>query len=125
MTLNKELNKLIIKLIITITLSIISHSAFAQIFGSEQNPLSVKWRQINASGFRIIFPDELEKEAQRMANTLGYIYPRVGGSLRRQKTTLPLVLQNRGVMANGFVQLAPKSLNFTPPLLNNSTVRIG
>lgn len=52
-----------------------------------------------------------------MANTLGYIYPHVGGSLGRQKTTLPLVLQNRGVIANGFVQLAPKKSEFytTPP----------
>ncbi|WP_448104588.1 hypothetical protein [Pedobacter panaciterrae] len=117
MTSNKELKQLIIKFIITLTLSIISHTAFAQLFSGEQNPLSVKWRQINASGFRIIFPDELEKEAQRMANTLGYIYPHVGGSLRRQKTTLPLVLQNRGVIANGFVQLAPKKSEFytTPP----------
>jgi len=117
MTRNKEIKHLIFKSIIAITLSIISHSAFAQIFGGEQNPLSVKWRQINASGFKIIFPSELEKEAQRMANTLGYIYPHVGGSLGRQKTTLPLVLQNRGVIANGFVQLAPKKSEFytTPP----------
>lgn len=117
MTNNKGFKILIFKFITTITLSIISHTGFAQIFGGEQNPLSVKWRQINASGFKIIFPSELEKEAQRMANTLGYIYPRVGRSLGRQKTTIPLLLQNRGVIANGFVQLAPKKSEFytTPP----------
>ena len=112
-----RLNTLIIKLLLIITLSLISYLSKAQIFSSDQNPLSVKWRQISAHGFKIIYPKELEDEAQRMANTLGHIYPNVGASLNRQKTAIPLLLQNRGVIANGFVQLAPKKSEFftTPP----------
>jgi hypothetical protein len=114
---NKPYKSLIIKIKITLILSLISHSVFSQIFTEEQNPLSVKWRQINASGFKVIYPTELEKEAQRMANTLPYIYPYVGGSLNVKKTTIPLLLQNQGVIANGFVQLGPKKSEFftTPP----------
>jgi hypothetical protein len=109
--------QLIIKSLLTIILSLISHGVFSQIFGGDQNPLSVKWRQINSSGFKLIYPDEMEKEAQRMANTLAHIYPYVGGSLNRRKTSIPILLQNRGVIANGFVQLAPKKSEFytTPP----------
>jgi len=100
-----------------IILTLISHTCFSQIFSAEQNPLSVKWRQINNKGFKIIYPTELEKEAQRMANTIGFIFPYDGASLGIQKTTLPIVLQNRGVIANGFVQLGPKKSEFytTPP----------
>jgi len=89
----------------------------AQIYDSEQNPFSVKWRQINTSGFRIIYPVELETEAQRMANTIPSIFGRVGGSLGIKKTAIPIILQNRGVVANGFVQLAPRKSEFfsTPP----------
>lgn len=89
----------------------------AQIYDSEQNPLSVKWRQINTSGFKLIYPTELESEAQRMANTMPHIFRYVGGSLGIRKTTIPVLLQNRGVIANGFVQLAPKKseLFATPP----------
>ena len=114
---NALYKSLIIKIKTTIILSLISHSVFSQIFSEEQNPLSVKWRQINAAGFKIIYPTELEKEAQRMANTLPYIYPYVGGSLGVKKTTIPLLLQNQGVIANGFVQLGPKKSEFytTPP----------
>lgn len=117
MKLNKQLNKLKISTLTIITLSFISLHAFSQIFDSEQNPLSVKWRQINSNGFRLIYPSELEKEAQRMANTITYIYPYVGRDLDRQKTSIPIVLQNRGTIANGFVQLAPKKSQFntTPP----------
>lgn len=109
--------KLKINILSIIILSLISCSAFSQIFDSEQNPLSVKWKQISIDGFKIIYPTELEKEAQRMANTMSSIYPRVGSSLRRQKTIVPIVLQNRGTVANGFVQLAPKKSQFytTPP----------
>jgi hypothetical protein len=108
---------LIINLLTALSLTLISVPVKAQIFNSDQNPLSVKWRQISASGFRIIYPGELEQEAQRMANTLAYIYPHVGASLRREKAAIPLLLQNRGVIANGFVQLAPKKSEFftTPP----------
>ncbi|TDO24736.1 TolB-like translocation protein [Pedobacter duraquae] len=103
-----------------LTLSIlilISHVSFGQLFGGEQNPLSVNWRQINTGGFKIIFPAELETEAQRMANTIGHIFPYEGASLGLRKTTLPIVFQNRGVIANGFVQLGPKKSEFntTPP----------
>ncbi|TDQ07036.1 TolB family protein [Pedobacter metabolipauper] len=113
----KPIKILKIKFLILIILSLISHTAFSQIFSADQNPLSVKWRQINVSGFQLIYPVELEKEAQRMANTISYIFPYVGGSLGRQKTSIPIVLQNRGVIANGFVQLAPKKSEFytTPP----------
>ncbi|HTM99925.1 MAG TPA: hypothetical protein VL088_14315 [Pedobacter sp.] len=110
-------NKLKYKLLYTLILSLTSLSVFGQIFDNEQNPLSVKWRQINIAGFKIIYPTELEKEAQRMGNTLPKIYPSIGRILDQQKTTIPIVFQNRGILANGFVQLAPKKSQFytTPP----------
>ncbi len=114
---NNTFNNLKINLLLTLILSFTSLCSFGQIFDTEQNPLSVKWRQINVAGFKIIYPTELEKEAQRMANTMPKIYPLVGRSLNQQKTTIPIVLQNRGTIANGFVQLAPKKSQFytTPP----------
>lgn len=114
---NKYYIKLKINALLFLLLSLISHECFAQIFDSEQNPLSVKWRQINNGGFKITYPTELEKDAQRMANTIGHIYPYVGASLNRKKTSIPIVLQNQGIIANGFVQLAPKKSEFntTPP----------
>ncbi|WP_432714596.1 TolB family protein [Pedobacter sp.] len=110
-------NKLYISCLYFLTLTFISHPVFSQIFPSEQNPLSVKWRQIDHRGFKLIYPIELEKEAQRMANTIPYIFPMEGASLGVQQTTLPIILQNRGVIANGFVQLAPRKSEFftTPP----------
>jgi hypothetical protein len=103
--------------LISLFLTAYSDKVFAQLFSAEQNPLSVSWRQIDAGGFQIIYPKELERDAQRMANTMSWIYPKEGESLGRSTTRLPVILQNRGVIANGFVQLGPKKSEFfsTPP----------
>lgn len=111
-------NKLFkIRYLNTLILSFISLSVFGQIFSTAQNPLSVKWSYIESGGYKIIFPVTLEKEAQRMANTLPYIYPKVGYGLGQEKTSIPLLLQSYGTVANGFVQLAPRKSEFytTPP----------
>ncbi|WP_245735102.1 TolB family protein [Pedobacter hartonius] len=59
----------------------------------------------------------MEPEAQRMANTIPYVFSSVGGNLGIKKTQIPVILQNRGVISNAFVQLAPKKSEFftTPP----------
>ena len=115
---NKLFHKVLFFSTLTITISIsISHHTFAQVFGGEQNPLRVNWRQINHRGVQLIYASELEKEAQRMANTIGHIYPMEAASLDLHHTKLPILFQNRGVVANGFVALAPKrsEFNATPP----------
>lgn len=94
-----------------------SYSAYSQVYSGEQNPLSVKWRQIYSGSFRIIYPIEMEVDAQRMANTFRHIAPAIGNSLNVKISPIPILLQNRGVIANGFVQLGPKKSEFfsTPP----------
>jgi len=108
---------IIISYLSSFILSFISLTVFGQIFSTAQNPLSVRWNYIQSGGFKIIYPKELEKDAQRMANTLPFIYYKTGAGLRQQNTSIPLLLQNRGTIANGFVQLGPKKSEFyaTPP----------
>ena len=91
--------------------------ANAQIFDSEQNPPGVKWSQINTTNFQVIYPAELETEAQRMANTLEAIISSVSKTLNKKPRKISIILQNQSVVANGFVQLAPRRAEFftTPP----------
>ena len=76
------------------------------------NPPSVKWRQINTQSFKVIFPDGLESEGQRVANTLQHIHAPLSGSLGRAPHKIPVVLQNQGVVSNGFVALSPRRSEF-------------
>ena len=67
---NKLYKYLIIKIINIFILSFNLNNVYSQIFSAEQNPPSIKWKQINSPNFQITYPTEIEKEAQRMANTL-------------------------------------------------------
>lgn len=73
-----------------------------------QNPGHIKWKYISTSHFEIIFPEEVESEAQRVAHLLEKAYPYVSKSLEVEPPKIPLILQNQSVNSNGFVTLAPR-----------------
>ena len=41
--------------------------AKGQYFQTGQDPSSIRWRQINTTNFQIIFPEEFEKQAQKIS----------------------------------------------------------
>lgn len=94
-----------------------SYSAYSQVFDSEQNPPGVHWSQINTENFQLIYPTEIEAEAQRMANTLEHVIMSISHSLNKKPRKISVILQNQGIVSNGFVQLAPRrsELFTTPP----------
>jgi hypothetical protein len=90
--------------------------AWAQ-FERPQNPPGLKWKFITTCHFEIIFPQEIEKDAQRVANTLEHIYAQVSKSLKIEPERISLILQNQTSESNGFVDPAPRRMEFfnVPP----------
>ncbi len=86
------------------------------IVNGSQNPFFMKWYQIKTPQFTVIFPKGLEKDANKVANTLNYVYPFVS---KTSVTTKPLnvVLQSNLAESNGFSTTMPRRLEFynTPP----------
>lgn len=74
----------------------------------EQNPSHIEWKHITTEHFDIIFPQEVETEAKRVAHLLEKAYPYVTRSLEVQPPKIPLILQNQSTVSNGFVTLAPR-----------------
>ena len=111
------LNKLYISILILFILCLNIVSVFAQIFDAEQNPPGLKWMQIRTENFQIIYSQELSEEAQRVLNTLEHLIAGVSKSLNKRPRPISIILQNQGVISNGFVQLAPRRSEFytTPP----------
>lgn len=109
---NKLFKHIIISILTIFLLSFNLHKVYSQIFSAEQNPPSIKWKQINSPNFQIIYPTEIEKEAQRMANTLEHIVSEVSKSLNIKPRKISIILQNQSVISNGFVQLAPRRSEF-------------
>lgn len=74
----------------------------------EQNPPSTQWKKIDSVHFEIIFPAEVERDAQRVTHLLEKAYPLVTRSLEALPPKISLILRNQSTVSNGFVTLAPR-----------------
>ena len=102
---------------ITLLALLLSNHVVAQFYESGTEPASVRWHQIHTEHFRVIFPADADKDGQRAANALEYIYRAEGGTLQHYPKKIPVVLHNRTAFSNGFVSWAPKRSEWflTPP----------
>ncbi|MGZ8550302.1 MAG: TolB family protein [Chitinophagaceae bacterium] len=92
---------------------------FAQRFGG--TPPSVKWQQISTDTARIIFPEGLDSQAQRVASLVHFQASQASPvSLGEQLKKIDIVLQNQTTVANGYVGLGPyRSEFYLTPFSNN------
>lgn len=77
----------------------------AQQFGG--NPSSVKWLQINTDTVRIIFPRGDLARAERIASVIHGMQKSYGQTIGNNIHKFSIVLQNQGLLSNGYVGLAP------------------
>ena len=88
----------------------------SKVFAQSQNPPNTEWMQIKTEHLKVIFPAEIEDEAQRAANLVEYLYKYETKTLKSQPKKLPLLLFNQSTVANGFAGLRPRrSVWFTTP----------
>lgn len=103
---------ILLSLIIAHLTSILS---LAQDFGRFKP--GINWQQINTPGIRVIFPKGLESQANRVANNILYINQNCHKSIGPLTKKLDLILNNQGVISNGYVTLMPyRSEFYTTPM---------
>ncbi len=73
-----------------------------------QNPFGVKWRVIMTPHFKVIYPAEIEKDAQRVAATLEHAYPSVTKTLKFKPKRLSVLLYSQSVESNGMSAYMPR-----------------
>ena len=81
-------------------------------FAQEQNPPNILWKSIETPHFQIIFPSEIENEAQRVANTMEQVCKYDTSSLSTHPKRVSLVLNNRAMISNAYAALAPRYMQF-------------
>jgi len=90
--------------------------AKAQYFQTGQDPSQIKWRQINTINFNVIYPEEFEKQAQRISYVLEKVYNYGSKSLDFRPRKISVILHTRTVKSNGLMAWAPKRIElFTTP----------
>ena len=77
----------------------------AQEFGG--NPPSIKWNQIQLPAGRIIFPQNLNQQGERVASIVDHLYRDTTSSVGSTRRKVNIVLQNQTTITNGYVALAP------------------
>ena len=102
---------MITRILITVALVLTVGATFAQdedTLDANQDPPSLDWRQIRTDRFRIIFPEAITPDAQRVANTLERTYSSISKTLQGPEKPLALVLSNQSSLPNGLVALSPR-----------------
>lgn len=84
---------------------------------NNQNKPGVNWQFIETPRFRIVFPSEIYPDAQRVANTMEYLYDSIAKTLFFKPKKYTLFLTNQTTIANGFVTTIPRYSQWysTPP----------
>lgn len=77
----------------------------AQNFGG--NPATTKWLQVNSPSSKVIFPNGLDSQAQRMNNMIDLLNNTTLYSIGNKIKKWNVVLLNHNTEANAFVRLAP------------------
>jgi hypothetical protein len=87
------------------------------VIAQKQNPPDILWKSLKSEHFEVIFPNEIVAEAQRIANTLEWVYVNNTKSLKVQPKPVSLVLYNRSNTSNAFAGLGPRRMGWylSPP----------
>ncbi len=93
------------KFFLFIFLALICSNAFSQIFGGD--PSSIKWKQINTSSSRVIFPAGMDSVARRITNIILFIRIPTQKTIGNQTKKINIVLQNQTTVSNAYVSLGP------------------
>ncbi len=86
--------------------------AKAQFYDLGQDPASVRWKMIKTEHFKIIFPAEIETQAQHVSNMMEQAYAPLCASLKSKPVKICVILHNRAIISNAEVPWAPKRIEF-------------
>lgn len=94
-----------------------AHQGLAQDFGRFKP--GIRWQQINDPAVRVIFPKGLEDQASRVASNIRFINNNHLIAIGPHTKKINLILNNQGIISNGYVTLMPyRSEFYTTPLQN-------
>jgi hypothetical protein len=93
-------------------LLLISICTSAQYYSSGSDPAHLSWKQVKTPVVQLVFEENLQKQALRLAAFMDSIAPHIAGTLNHRPKSIPLLLHNHSAYSNGFVTWAPKRSEF-------------
>ncbi len=93
------------RILIVFFCTLLFNSSHAQVFGGD--PPATKWKQINTSSSRVIFPKGLDSVARRITNIISFIKVPTEKTIGPKSKKINIVLQNNTIVSNAYVGLGP------------------
>ncbi|MCA2984791.1 MAG: TolB family protein [Gemmatimonas sp.] len=84
----------------------------APVLGPDQGAPTVRWRVVEGRNARVITPDALVPEAQRLATLIDLVAARDTTTLRARAPRIDVVLRHQLAQPNAFVSLMPRRSEF-------------
>lgn len=114
---NKPTFSTIIRFFFIFAAFMLELTGHAQFYLSGQDPSSLRWKQIQTSHFRLIFPLQYHQKAHRLAGLLEHTYPKVRTDLNSNSKKSDVILHTQSVISNATAAWAPRRLDLyhTPP----------
>ncbi len=108
---NFKLNLFIVFIIIIAGVFHVNKS-FGQYYIVGQDPASIKWKQLNSTYFKIIYPEGYQKKAQEYINLLELSHTSVSLPYLHHNKKFQIVLHNQTVTSNAMVSPTPMHADF-------------
>lgn len=105
------------KILLIIAAWLVATSLYGQFYTQGQDPFSTRWRQINNTRYRIVYPEQFGIEAQRVGWIIDTIHRTINFGYSLPPRKLPIILHSQNLNSNGLVVWAPRraELILTPP----------
>ena len=106
-----------------IIITLFSIQAVGQYYTSGSDPARLKWRQIKTPTVRLVFEQNFEKEALRLAAFMDSVAPLVSAGLSHKPKRINMLVHNQTGYSNGFVSWAPKRVElYSTPNQNINSI---
>lgn len=87
---------------------ILSVTQGQEVFFEGQNPPGIEWKKIETPHYKIVFPFEIEEDAQHVANILESTRNAVSYSLNYYSPKVTVILHNNNLDSNAYVAIGPR-----------------
>jgi len=97
-----------------IVLQMIGLTAYGQYFTTGSDPGKIHWKQINTNNFQLIFPEDWEANAVKLAATLESVYDYGYKTLGSPPRKISVIVHSHSSISNGLVAWAPQRMELYP-----------
>lgn len=96
------------RLFLMVFFGVLFSQASGQFVYEGRGPANIKWKQIKADEYKILYPDYFQPTAIRMSGYLDSLIPSIRYGMKMPLRKIPIVLETQNQLSNGMVVWAPK-----------------